>query len=66
MLSDDNAAGKTFQTFDPRTGDVIADVAEADKADVDVAVEAARKAFEEGPWPRMSGYVSLHLKLFIF
>ena len=39
---------------------MIADVAEAEKADVDAAVEAARKAFDEGPWPRMSGYVSFH------
>ena len=39
---------------------MIADVAEAEKADVDVAVKAARKAFDEGPWPRMSGYVSIH------
>lgn len=52
----DAASKKTFQTFDPRTGQVIADVAEADKEDVDIAVKAARKAFDEGPWPRMTGY----------
>jgi coniferyl-aldehyde dehydrogenase len=51
-------AGKTFETRDPRTGDVLAHVAEADKADVDIAVKAARDAFEHGKWPRMSGYVS--------
>jgi acyl-CoA reductase-like NAD-dependent aldehyde dehydrogenase len=51
-------AGKTFETRDPRTGDVLAHVAEADKADVDLAVKAARDAFEHGKWPRMSGYVS--------
>ena len=49
--------GKTFETTDPRTGDVLAHIAEADKADVDLAVAAAREAFEHGPWPRMSGYV---------
>jgi coniferyl-aldehyde dehydrogenase len=48
--------GKTFETRDPRTGDVLANIAEADKADVDLAVAAAREAFEHGPWPRMSGY----------
>lgn len=49
--------GKTFETRDPRTGDVLAHIAEADKADVDLAVKAAREAFEHGKWPRMSGYV---------
>ena len=53
-------AGKTFETRDPRTGDVLAHVAEADKADVDLAVKAARDAFDHGKWPRMSGYVSQH------
>jgi len=37
---------------------VLAHVAEADKADVDLAVKAARDAFDHGKWPRMSGYVS--------
>ncbi|KAJ4768379.1 aldehyde dehydrogenase 2C4 [Rhynchospora pubera] len=52
----DAASGKEFETRDPRTGDVIANVAEADKVDVDLAVKAAREAFDHGPWPRMSGY----------
>eukprot|EP00252_Welwitschia_mirabilis_P023923 TRINITY_DN689_c0_g2_i2.p1 TRINITY_DN689_c0_g2~~TRINITY_DN689_c0_g2_i2.p1 ORF type:complete len:453 (-),score=73.99 TRINITY_DN689_c0_g2_i2:191-1549(-) len=52
----DSASGKTFPTIDPRTGDVIAHVAEAEKEDVDRAVKAARKAFDEGPWPKMSAY----------
>lgn len=52
----DSISGRTFPTFDPRTGDVITQVAEADGADVDRAVKAARQAFEDGPWPRMSGY----------
>jgi coniferyl-aldehyde dehydrogenase len=50
-------AGKTFETRDPRTGEVIAHIAEGDKADVDLAVKAAREAFDNGPWPRMTGYV---------
>jgi aldehyde dehydrogenase (NAD+) len=50
----DSASGKTFATTDPTTGETICQVAEGDKADVDLAVQAARKAFEEGPWPRTS------------
>jgi acyl-CoA reductase-like NAD-dependent aldehyde dehydrogenase len=46
-----SASGKTFSTFDPCTGDKIADVQEADSADVDKAVAAARAAFKLGsPW----------------
>ncbi|KAH7688781.1 aldehyde dehydrogenase (NAD+) protein [Dioscorea alata] len=52
----DSASGKTFPTLDPRTGEVIAHVAEGDEEDVNRAVFAARKAFDEGPWPRMTGY----------
>jgi aldehyde dehydrogenase (NAD+) len=50
--------GKTFPTLDPRTGEVIARVAEGDSEDIDRAVAAARRAFDEGPWPRMTAYVS--------
>lgn len=49
--------GKTFPTLDPRTGEVIAHVAEGDAEDINRAVHAARKAFDEGPWPRMTAYV---------
>lgn len=52
----DSASGKTFPTIDPRTGEVIAHVAEGDAEDIDRAVKAARKAFDEGPWPRMTAY----------
>ncbi|XP_013604866.1 PREDICTED: aldehyde dehydrogenase family 2 member B7, mitochondrial isoform X2 [Brassica oleracea var. oleracea] len=52
----DSASGKTFPTLDPRTGEVIAQVAEGDVEDVNRAVVAARKAFDEGPWPRMTAY----------
>jgi aldehyde dehydrogenase (NAD+) len=50
----DSVSGKTFATINPATGETICQVAEGDKADIDLAVKAARKAFEEGPWPRMS------------
>src|SRR3954463_1366871 len=50
----DSVSGKTFATTNPATGDTICQVAEGDKADIDLAVKAARKAFEDGPWPRMS------------
>ncbi|PHU23858.1 Aldehyde dehydrogenase, mitochondrial [Capsicum chinense] len=52
----DSASGKTFPTLDPRTGEVIANVAEGDAEDINRAVAAARKAFDEGPWPKMSAY----------
>ncbi|CAF2110251.1 BnaCnng12150D [Brassica napus] len=52
----DAASGKTFPTLDPRTGEVIAHVAEGDAEDVNRAVKAARKAFDEGPWPKMTAY----------
>lgn len=47
------ASGKTFDTYNPATGEVLARVAEGDREDIDRAVRAARKAFEEGPWPKM-------------
>ncbi len=47
-------SGKTFATLNPGTGETICQVAEGDKADVDLAVKAARKAFEAGPWPKMN------------
>jgi aldehyde dehydrogenase (NAD+) len=50
----DSVSGKTFPTINPASGDTICQVAEGDKADIDLAVKAARKAFEEGPWPRMN------------
>src|ERR1700722_10976790 len=46
------ASGKTFETINPATGEVIAHVAEANKADVDKAVDAARNAFENGAWSK--------------
>ncbi|GMN45851.1 hypothetical protein TIFTF001_015041 [Ficus carica] len=52
----DAASGKTFPTYDPRSGEVIAHVAEGNAEDIDRAVSAARKAFDEGPWPKMTAY----------
>ncbi|GMQ10251.1 hypothetical protein CsSME_00053326 [Camellia sinensis var. sinensis] len=52
----DSASGKTFPTYDPRTGEVIAQVAEGHAEDINRAVSAARKAFDEGPWPKMTAY----------
>ncbi|KAG4942820.1 hypothetical protein JHK85_047466 [Glycine max] len=52
----DAASGKTFPTYDPRSGEVIAKVAEGDVEDINRAVSAARKAFDEGPWPKMTAY----------
>ena len=51
----DARSGKTFDTFDPGTGRVIAQVAEGDAADIDAAVAAARAAFEGGAWSSMTG-----------
>src|SRR5438445_13349511 len=49
----DAASGKTFETYNPASGEVLARVAEGDRTDIDRAVKAARKAFE-GPWSRMT------------
>jgi aldehyde dehydrogenase (NAD+) len=43
-------SGKTFSTFNPATGEELAQISEADAADVDKAVRVARNAFERGPW----------------
>ncbi len=49
----DAASGKTFTTVNPATEEPICAVAEAGVEDVDRAVQAARVAFDDGPWPRM-------------
>ncbi len=46
-------SGRTFETLNPATEEVITHVAEGEREDIDQAVKAARKAFESGPWPRM-------------
>jgi phenylacetaldehyde dehydrogenase len=50
----DAASGKTFPVYNPATGAILAQVAEADAEDVDRAVKAARRAFDEGPWSKMA------------
>ncbi|MFZ3331761.1 MAG: aldehyde dehydrogenase family protein, partial [Candidatus Acidiferrales bacterium] len=50
----DAASGKTFATYNPATGEVLANVAAGDKEDIDRAVKAARAAFETGPWSKIS------------
>ena len=50
----ESASGKTFPTYDPATGEVLAQVAEGDREDINRAVKAARKAFESGLWPEMT------------
>ena len=50
----DSVSGKTFPSYDPSTGEVLANIAEGDTADIDLAVKAARKAFDSGPWRKMS------------
>ena len=49
----DPVGGGDFETINPATGEVLAKVAAAEKADVDKAVKAARKALESGPWSTM-------------
>jgi phenylacetaldehyde dehydrogenase len=46
----DAASGKSFETPNPATGQPLASVAEGDTEDIDRAVRAARKAFDDGPW----------------
>ena len=50
----DSVSGKTFATLDPSTEEPLVQVAEGDKQDIDLAVKAARRAFETGPWRKMT------------
>ncbi|MEB6548597.1 aldehyde dehydrogenase family protein [Heyndrickxia sporothermodurans] len=49
-----SVSGKKFETYNPATEEVLALVSEAQEEDVDLAVKAARKAFEKGDWPDLS------------
>jgi aldehyde dehydrogenase (NAD+) len=51
----ESVTGRTFESRNPATGQVLADVAEGDAADIDLAVAAARRAFE-GPWSRFTPF----------
>ncbi len=48
-----SVSGKTFHVMDPATEDVIAKVSEAQAEDIDKAVQAARKAFDDGEWAKL-------------
>ena len=48
------ASGKTFPVYDPATEEVIAHVAEGDTEDIERAVRAARRAFDTGPWRKVT------------
>ncbi len=48
------ASGKTFPTYNPSTGEVLSQIAEGDREDIDRAVKAARAAFETGPWSKIT------------
>jgi acyl-CoA reductase-like NAD-dependent aldehyde dehydrogenase len=48
------ASGETYATINPATEEVSAQVAKGDERDIDLAVQAARRAFDQGPWPRMA------------
>ncbi len=47
-------SGREIELISPNTEQVIGSVAEADEADMDAAVAAAREAFDHGPWGRMT------------
>src|SRR5436309_2690526 len=49
-----SVSGETYQTINPATEEPSATVARGDERDIDLAVAAARKAFDGGPWPRMT------------
>jgi phenylacetaldehyde dehydrogenase len=50
----DSKSGKTFETVNPATGEALATIAAGEAADIDLAVQAARRAFDDGPWGRMT------------
>ena len=47
-------SGKTFEVVNPATEKVVAEVAHGDESDIALAVQAARQAFESGPWRTMT------------
>ncbi len=48
------ASSRTFSTHNPADGSLLAEIAAAEAADVDLAVAAARRAFDDGPWAKMT------------
>ncbi|ASK62339.1 betaine-aldehyde dehydrogenase [Virgibacillus phasianinus] len=57
----ESESGKTFEVLNPATEEVIAHVSEAQEEDIDRAVTAAKKAFEEGEWTKMEAAERSHL-----
>lgn len=55
------SSGKKFDVYNPATEDLLAQVSEAEAEDVDKAVKAARRAFEDGDWSRLSTAERSHL-----
>jgi aldehyde dehydrogenase (NAD+) len=49
-------SGKTFESRNPATGELLALISEGDKEDIDLAVTAARRAFDSGPWATMKPF----------
>ena len=49
----DSIGGETFDVLDPVSNENYATCAAGQKADVDLAVAAAKRAFDSGPWPRL-------------
>jgi phenylacetaldehyde dehydrogenase len=47
-------SGEKFPVYNPASGEILHQCAAGDKADIDLAVKAARRAFEQGAWPRMT------------
>ncbi|GAB7528571.1 aldehyde dehydrogenase [Pseudomonas sp. 3A(2025)] len=59
----DALSGKTFATTNPATGELLANVAAGASEDVDVAVAAAKRAFEDGRWSKLSPGQRKHILL---
>ncbi|GAB3797575.1 aldehyde dehydrogenase family protein [Virgibacillus kimchii] len=56
-----SVSGKTLDVYNPATDEILARVSEAQEEDVDKAVQAARKAFDEGEWTKMEAAERSHL-----
>lgn len=56
-----SVSGKTFESLNPATGEVLATVAEAGPEDIDLAVKAAREAFDHGAWSKIGTAERSHL-----
>ena len=52
----DAVAGRTFDSLNPATGELLARVSEGDATDIDLAVAAARRAFDDGRWSEMKPF----------